>query len=65
MTENVIDKKNERKPNLVIMRVKDAEGNPITGLRAENVEVLAVTKKIEIEMLDTIQNTPGAFFVKI
>lgn len=64
--EDVINtKKNERKPNLVIMRVKDAEGNPITGLRAENVEVLAVTKKIEIEMLDTIQNTPGAFFVKI
>lgn len=65
MTEVEIEKKNERKPILVIMRVKDAEGNPITGLRAENVEVLAVTKKIEIEMLDTIQNTPGAFFVKI
>lgn len=65
MTDVVETKRADRKPNLVIMRIKDAEGNPITGLRAENVEILAVTKKLEVEMFDTIQNTPGAFFVKI
>ena len=54
-----------RQPNLVVMQVLDAEGNPILGLKNENINVIEITKKISIDLYNKIQEIPGAFIAQV
>lgn len=54
-----------RQPNLVVMQVLDAEGNPILGLKNENIKVIEITKKISIDLYNKIQEIPGAFIAQV
>lgn len=65
MTEQTETAKRVRQPNLVVMQVLDAEGNPIKGLKNENIKVLEITKKISIDLYNKIQEIPGAFIAQI
>lgn len=65
MTEQTETAKRTRQPNLVVMQVLDAEGNPVMGLKNENIKVLEITKKISIDLYNKIQEIPGAFIAQI
>lgn len=67
MTDLVNDQRptRARTPNLVVMQVIGPDGNPIQGLKNENVKVLEVTKKISIDLYNKIQEIPGAFIAQI
>lgn len=54
-----------RQPNLVVMQVLDSEGNPILGLKNENIKVIEITKKISIDLYNKIQEIPGAFIAQV
>lgn len=60
MSETTKNKKEE----IVIMQVVDNEGNPLP-LKANNVKILAVAKKLEVSMVDLIQNNDNAFIIKL
>lgn len=65
MTENQEKSVRTRQPNLVVLQVLDKEGNPILGLKNENIKVIEVTKKLSMDLYNKIQETPGAFIAKI
>lgn len=54
----------KRSQNLVVLVVKDNEGNVIP-LTDKNVEVVAVTKKFSLDLYKKVQDTEGAFIVMI
>lgn len=54
-----------RQKMLVVLVVRDAEGNIIPGLSHKNVEILSVEKKITIDLHEKILATPGAFFMSV
>lgn len=58
------ERNTERKPMLVVMQVVDAEGNPML-IKKDQIKIISVVKKLEIELYDQLQATPGAVLVKI
>ena len=54
----------KRSQNLVVLVVKDNEGN-IIPLTDKNVEVVAVAKKFSLDLYKKVQDTEGAFVVMI
>lgn len=54
----------KRSQNLVVLVVKDNEGNVIP-LTDKNVEIIAVTKKFSLDLYQKVQATNGAFIVMI
>lgn len=54
-----------RQPNLVAIQIVDKDGNPIADLSEKNVKILAVTKKISVELYNQLKETPGSFIVRI
>lgn len=54
----------KRSQNLVVLVVKDNEGN-IIPLTDKNVEIVTVTKKFSLDVYKKVQETEGAFIVMI
>lgn len=68
MTEelkNDQSKARTRTPNLVVLQVIGTDGQPILGLKHENIKVIEVTKKISLDLYAKIQEIPGAFIAQI
>lgn len=68
MTEEVMNEENKqvRKPAIryMLLEIYDNEGNIISGLKSDNIKVVADCKKINEDFVEAIQSHPNAFIFK-
>lgn len=55
----------KRQPNLVVVQVVDNEGKILTGLTSKNINIVKITKKLDVDLFNEINKTEGAFIIQV